>query len=95
LPVVLLAQKRHLPSSKVFARLKYRSCCMNTRRTVRKWQVIAAEVSKERNHERFEDLLKELSEALNVGTHRKLKVEDVPRVSNKIAQFPLKATPSR
>ncbi|PYX21577.1 MAG: hypothetical protein DMG82_17580 [Acidobacteria bacterium] len=68
---------------------------MHTRHTVRKWQVIAAEVSKERNHERFEELLKELSEALNVGEHRKLKAEDVPKVSNKITQFPLKAAPSR
>jgi hypothetical protein len=68
---------------------------MNTRRIVRKWQVIAAEVSKERNHERFDELLKELSDALNVGEHRKLKAEDLPRVSNKITRFPLKAAPSR
>jgi hypothetical protein len=68
---------------------------MYTRRTVRKWQVIAAEVSKEQNHERFDELLRELSEALNVGEDRKLKADDVPRVSNKIMQFPLKAAPSR
>jgi hypothetical protein len=68
---------------------------MYTRRTVRKWQVIAAEVSKEQNHERFDELLRELSEALNVGKDRKLKADDVPRVSNKIMQFPLKAVPSR
>jgi len=68
---------------------------MYTRRTVRKWRVIAAEVSKEQNHERFEELLTELSEALSVWEHQKLKAEDVPSVSNKIMQFPLKAAPSR
>ena len=68
---------------------------MYTSRMVRKWRVVAAEVSKERNQDRFEELVKELSEALNVGEHQKLKVEDVPRVSNKITQFPLKASPSR
>jgi hypothetical protein len=34
---------------------------MYTRRTVRKWQVIAAEVSTERNQERFNELLKEMN----------------------------------
>jgi len=68
---------------------------MYTRRTVRKWRVIAAEVSKEQNHERFEELLTELSEALSVWEHQKLKAEDVHSVSNKIMQFPLKAAPSR
>ena len=63
---------------------------MHTSRMVRKWRVVAAEVSKERNHERFEELLKELTEALNVREHQKLKVD-----SKKIMQFPLKAAPSR
>jgi hypothetical protein len=68
---------------------------MYTRRTVRRWQLIAEEVSKESNQERFTELLMELSEALDVEQELKLKGEGVPRVSNKITQFLLKAATSR
>ena len=67
---------------------------MYRRRVVRSWQVIAEEVSKERNHERFEELLKELLEALEVEQNRKLKIHVLPKVHEKVTQFPRKATPS-
>lgn len=84
-----------LATSKVFARLKCRSCSMYRRRVVRSWQVIAEEVSKERNQERFTELLKELFEALEVEQNRKPKVPVVPKVREKVMQFPMKAAPSR
>jgi len=68
---------------------------MYTRRTVRKWQVIAAEVSTERNQERFNELLKELSEALNAEEERKLKADDLPKIPKRIMPFPAKTAPIR
>jgi hypothetical protein len=50
---------------------------MYTRHVVRTWQVIAEEVSKEHNQERFTELLTELSEALS-AEDRKLKLHTRP-----------------
>jgi hypothetical protein len=50
---------------------KYRSCCMS--RVVRSWRAIAAQVSTERNQGRFNELVKELSEALDAEEERKPK----------------------
>lgn len=66
---------------------------MYTIHVVRPWRVIAAEVSEEPNHDQFEKLLKELSEALNAVEDRKLKAEDLPKIpKKKILRFPV--TPS-
>ena len=65
---------------------------MYTRRIVRNWQVIAEQVSKEHNQDRFAELLTELSEALDIEQSRKLKLHIVPKVPNRIT---VKEAPSQ
>jgi len=62
-------------------------------RVVRSWQVVAKEVSTERNQERFNELVKELSEALNAEDERKVKGQGLAKIPKKIMPFPQKTGP--